>query len=926
MWDDLRRAAGLLDPFKTLVKRLGPAGADVDVAGLHGSARALLLARLFEERKEPLLLIAADPVQARDMAEDLSIFGLGGVAFYPGDEMLPYDYHDPDRNLTGMQMMALEAIVRGECRVLVSTARAVLKRVFAPEEFEKMLIRLEEGSEHDPIELTERLASLGYERHEIVEAKGQYAMRGGILDLFEVACGDPVRIEFDGDEIVSMRDFDIETQRSTGDRAGITVRPFHHIVPATEGIEKLSGRLGGLAGEQQDEETRRILLPVERLEAGISFFGMEHYAADVHDLVPVYSYFKEMPFVVFCDTEAVEADIKELREEADRRFEKTREEGHFYPEPNRVYVDDEEFARGLGETRTVRFRGLSWKGAVKFSASAPGDYRRNLKRLGREIEKEVGLGGRVFLFCSSDFQRERAEDLLSDVAINIDFLIGNLSSGFKWRGIGALFLSEAEIFGRYHRPFHLPKAGSRSLTYDHSHFKPGDFVVHVNHGIGRYMGLRVLDIEEGKTECLDLRYEGDDHLFIPVSQLRMVEKHIAGEGAEPDLSRLGSAAWARVRERARKSAERVAKDLLEIYAARQIAAGFQFEADKPWQKEMEASFPYEETPHQLEASVEVKVDMERDRPMDRLLSGDVGFGKTEVAMRAAFKAILSGKQVALLVPTTVLAMQHFVTLKERLEGFPVAVEMLSRFVTQAAQKKIVKDLTEGRIDIVVGTHRLLSKDVTFKDLGLVIVDEEHRFGVRHKDRFKKMKKSVDILSMTATPIPRTLSMAVSGLRDISVIDTPPRNRLPIHTEILPFDDERIRDAVLREVDRGGQVFFVHNRVQSIEVMEGFLRRLLPERIRIAHAHGQMKERELEQRMIDFLECRFEVLLSTMIIEAGLDFPNVNTIIIDRADMLGLAQLYQLRGRVGRSDRKAYAYLLVPRSGAMTPTACRSSST
>lgn len=400
----------------------------------------------------------------------------------------------------------------------------------------------------------------------------------------------------------------------------------------------------------------------------------------------------------------------------------------------------------------------------------------------------------------------------------------------------------------------------------------------------------------------------------------MVEKHIVAEGAEPELSRLGSMAWMRARERARKSAERVARDLLEIYASRKIASGYAFGPDKPWQKEMEASFPFEETPHQLQSTAEVKSDMERQQPMDRLLSGDVGFGKTEVAIRAAFKAVLSGKQVAVLVPTTVLAMQHFGTIEDRLQGYPVDIEMLSRFVTPARQKKIVEAATAGKVDIVVGTHRLLSSDVRFRDLGLVIIDEEHRFGVRQKEVFKKLKNSVDVLSMTATPIPRTLSMAVAGIRDISVIDTPPRNRLPIHTEILPFDDERIRDAVLREVDRGGQVFFVHNRIQSIEVMEGFLKRLLPERVRIEHAHGQMAERELERRMIDFLEKRFEVLLSTMIIEAGLDFPNVNTIIIDRSDKLGLAQLYQLRGRVGRSDRKAYAYLLVPRSGALSPPA------
>jgi len=478
------------------------------------------------------------------------------------------------------------------------------------------------------------------------------------------------------------------------------------------------------------------------------------------------------------------------------------------------------------------------------------------------------------------------------------------------------------VFGRFHRPWHSPRARSRSLVYDPSHFKPGDFVVHVSHGIGRYMGMRVLEIEGSRTECLDIRYEGTDRLFIPVSKLRMVEKYTHAEGAQPPLARLGSGVWNRAKERARKSAGMIAQDLLEIYAARQVADGFAFGPDKPWQREMEASFPWEETPHQLQATAEVKADMESARPMDRLLCGDVGFGKTEVAVRAAFKAVLAGKQVSVLVPTTILALQHQNTFSERLAGFPVNVATLSRFVPVAERKKVVKGVALGEIDIVVGTHRLLSKDIEFSDLGLVVVDEEHRFGVAHKEKLKKMKKTVDVLSMTATPIPRTLSMAISGIRDISVIDTPPRNRLPIHTEILPFDDERIREAVMREIGRGGQVFFVHNRVQSIEVMEGYLTRLLPDRVKIAHAHGQMKERDLERIMIDFVEKRFDVLLSTMIIEAGLDFPNVNTIIINRSDRFGLAQLYQLRGRVGRSDRKAYAYLMIPKGGGLTTTARR----
>ncbi len=920
MWDDLKERVRSLEQYRTVEKSLAGGPASVDVTGLHGGSRSLLLVCLAERLDSPVLVVAPDPVGVRDIVEDAALFGSEGVVAYPEDEMLPYDYHDPDRNLTGMQMTALESLAEGTCRILVCTARSLLKRVFHPDEYKRLLVRLETGAERDPVELAERLTGLGYERHGIVEAKGQFAMRGGIFDIFEVSEAQPVRLEFDGDEIVSMRDFDIETQRSTQERRTLTLHPLHHLAPVPEGIARLRRRLEGEAESLDEDERRKTLLPVERLESGISFFGMEHYAADLHDLVPVYEYFEADPIIAFYDAEEIEIETDGFREEIGRRFERTGGEGHSYPPPEKVYVSGDEMDDMLGRSRVLRFRDLSWKGAVRFTTAAPGDYRRNLKGLIGEIRKEVDGGRRVFLFCSSEFQRERAEELLAEEAIEIDFPIGGLSSGFGWRDVGALFLSEAEIFGRYHRPFHVPKAGSRSLTYDHSHFKPGDFIVHISHGIGRYTGLRVLDIEGGKTECLDIRYDGGDHLFIPVSQVRMVEKHLAAEGAVPELSRLGSAAWARARERARKSAERVARDLLEIYASRRISSGYAFGPDKPWQKEMEASFPFEETPHQLQATAEVKADMERQRPMDRLLSGDVGFGKTEVAMRAAFKAVLSGKQVAVLVPTTVLAMQHFATFGERLGGYPVTVEMLSRFVPPARQRRIVGRVAEGNVDIVVGTHRLLSGDVSFGDLGLVIVDEEHRFGVRQKETFKKLKRSVDVLSMTATPIPRTLSMAVAGIRDISVIDTPPRNRLPIHTEILPFDDERIRDAVLREVDRGGQVFFVHNRVQSIEVMEGFLRRLLPERVRIEHAHGQMAERELERKMIDFLERRFEVLLSTMIIEAGLDFPNVNTIIIDRADKLGLAQLYQLRGRVGRSDRKAYAYLLVPRSGALTPTA------
>ncbi len=873
MWDDLKHKIEGLEPYRALLKKLGPEGASVPVAGLYGSARSLVVAALASARRAPFIIIAPDPVRARDVEEDLRIFGVQGVVPYPEDEILPYDYHDPDRSLTGLQMEALDALGSGRCRVLVCTLRSALKKVFPRGLFRTLLVDVRAGEERDPHELAERLVRLGYERHETVEAKGQFALRGGILDIFEVAGETPVRMEFDGDEIVSMRDFDIETQRSTGSRESVRIHPPAHIAPTPEGIARLVERIRAETEGASDEERARLMLPAERLEKGISFFGMEHYAAVVHDVVPLFAHFDEPPDVVLVDAEDIESALADFREEIALRYARTRGEGNLYPAPDEAYVGERELAEWLDRSRRVSIHKLEWEGALRFGTSSPGDYRRNLAALVTDVQKELKRGNAVYFFCASTFQRERAEELLEDIAMEIDFPIGNLSSGFRWPEIGVFFLSEEEVFGRYHRPYHTPPARSRSLAYDPSHFQPGDFVVHVNHGIGRYMGMRVLDIECGKTECLDMRYGGDDHLFIPIGQLRLVEKYVAAEDATPQLDRLGSASWTRTRERARKSAEKIARDLLEVYAARQLAKGFSFPADKPWQQEMEASFPFEETNHQLRATAEVKGDMESPRPMDRLLCGDVGFGKTEVAVRAAFKAALSGKQVAILVPTTVLAMQHTTTVSERLAGYPVTVSTLSRFVSNAKQKEAVEAVKEGKVDIVVGTHRLLSKDVQFKDLGLVIIDEEHRFGVRHKEKFKKLKKSVDVLTHDrdadpAHPLdgdlgdPRYLGDRHAAAQPSSHSDRDCRRSTT----------RAIRDACMREIDRGGQVFFVHNRVQSIAVMEGYLRRLLPDRVRIAHAHGQMPERELERLMIDFLERKFDVLVCTMIIEVGARFP------------------------------------------------------
>jgi len=919
LWDDIKQKLRRTEGYRKLLGEIGSKG-EASVAGLVGSSRSLLVSTVVGDDAAPVFVLVPDQVTLEDVVEDLGLFGVEGVVGFYEEEVLPYDYHEPDMDIVGLQMSALNALRTGKAGVVVATVRSLMKKVIPPGLLSSLVTELRLGTEMDIYELVEKLIDMGYERHNIVEEKGQFAVRGGIFDIYEVTGDMPVRLEFDGDEIVSMRSFDVETQKSTSSRETLTIHPARNFVVSQQGVEDLREWLEGRGKRLQEEELERARLVVERFERGISFFGMENYAPFFTELVPLYEYLESTPIVFVFGYEACTKGIDEYSEDVRERFDRSISQGSIYPEPEKLYLGRDEVAGWIEEEKTVKVYDLISGGAIRFSTSQPGDYRRNLKALERDIRKELTRGRRVFFFCSNEIQRGRVEELLGDVSIEVDFPVGNLSSGFRWEELGVLFLSEDEVFGRYKRAIRLRRSKKRSLTYDPSQFQPGDFVVHINHGIGRYMGLRIIDVDGGRTECLDIRYEGDDHLFIPVNQLRLIEKYVSSEGAVPGLDRLGSTSWAKRKEKARKSAGLIAKDLLEIYAARQLARGYAFEPDKPWQKEMEASFPYEETPHQIHATEEVKADMEKPKPMDRLLCGDVGFGKTEVAIRAAFKAVLSGKQCAFLVPTTVLALQHYRTLTDRLKGYPVNVAMLSRFVTRAEQKKILAGIADGSIDIVVGTHRLISKDVKFADLGLLIIDEEHRFGVRQKEALKKLKKSVDVLSMTATPIPRTLSMALSGIRDLSVIDTPPRNRLPIHTEIIPFDDDEIRDAIMREIQRGGQVFFVHNRVQSIKVMEGYLKRLLPPGVKVATAHGQMPERELERRMIDFLERKFDVLVCTMIIEAGLDFQNVNTIIINRAERFGLAQLYQLRGRVGRSDRKAYAYLIVPSSGALTSEA------
>ncbi len=550
-------------------------------------------------------------------------------------------------------------------------------------------------------------------------------------------------------------------------------------------------------------------------------------------------------------------------------------------------------------------------------------YAGSLERLRADLERLAATHD-LFLLCDNEGQAERLRELLeADEAAGgpaaVSILVGGLHEGFVLSDARLVAFTDHELFNRYRRVRRYPRYRGAGPIEDYQALRVGDYVVHVQHGIGRYQGLEPVVVDDLRRDCLVVAYQGTDKLFVPSDQLDLLEKYVGKEGEVPRLDRLGGKEWARVKARAKKAIKDMAEELLQIYAARQAQPGHGFGPDTHWQRELETSFIYEETPDQAQAVADVKRDMERPRPMDRLVCGDVGYGKTEVAVRAAFKAVMDGKQVAVLAPTTLLAEQHLSTFRERVADFPVKVEMLSRFRTASQQAAILRSLADGTLDVVIGTHRLLQKDVAFKDLGLVVVDEEQRFGVAHKERLKKLRRQVDVLTLTATPIPRTLHMGLLGVRDMSIIDTPPPGRLPIETEIVEWKDEAIAGAVLREMDRGGQVFFVHNRVETIDAIARHLRKLLPE-ARFAVAHGQMRERELERVMLEFLDRRYDVLVSTLIIESGLDIPSVNTILVNRADTMGLAQLYQLRGRVGRTTLRAYAYLIVPPARSITEVA------
>ena len=919
-----RLREGVIGVAPKLRDWIARASGEIEVARLPRPAWPIVAGSIAAEvvdRGTSVLILIAGPDR---FADDLRLWLAGHLSTYVFAEVAVSFLDRPPAfdEAVNRRLEALTALAGAEPVVVISSRRAITRQTISRHDLVESTVTLRPGQGPDPVQVAGRLVELGYTREPLVEERGQFSLRGGILDVFPSAADAPVRAEWSGETVETLRLFDPENQRSVMPIPEAVIRTGRELlIGASRGsaaVDRLreSVSFDNLRGDVRSEWEEELT----RLGEGAAFAGVEFYAAYLDPSRP--SLVDHLP------PGAVVLDFEPSRQRIDART--------LLDETAMLAAAEGgggELPRQFTLPTVSRFDDLGPRPRLTITAAEGGGDAFDLgwfagEPLVGQPRALAGLAAKsdsaAIVFATEQDERLRALldeaglkgalkelDLDLDLELKPDLLHAalDLAAGCSQPAIGFHLVTDAELFGRVRRPSRgRARTRAADLTREFTlDFASDELVVHVDHGVARFKGMRLIESDGAHREYLELEYAEGDRLYVPVENLDRVQKYLGGEGV-PTLHRLGTSDWTRARGRARKVVQDVAEDLLKIYSMREARPGVAFAPDTAWQQELESSFPYEETPDQVAALAEIKADMESDRPMDRLLCGDVGFGKTELALRAAFKAAMSGKQVAVLAPTTVLAQQHFHVFRERLKNFPVVVEMLSRFVDDETQERTVEGLKSGHVDIVVGTHRLLQRDVRFKRLGLLVIDEEHRFGVMQKERLKKLRTQLDVLSLSATPIPRTLHMAVGGIRDMSVIQTPPEERQPIKTYVTADDDELIKEAISRELHRGGQVYFVHNRVRTIQKAAERVHQLIPQ-ARIAVGHGQMSEDELATVMVEFESGKHDVLVCTTIIESGLDIPNVNTIIVERSDRFGLAQLYQLRGRVGRSGRRAYAYFL-----------------
>ncbi len=868
---------------------------------LNQSARALVAAHLWSQTGKNVLIVSQDDIIAEDLWDDLcALIGVENALYLPDYEILPYEERSPHYSIRATRMMTIHRILQGKPAVYSVSIRALMRYLPPLENIRRHIKDLRPGLEYPPDDLVRDLVNMGYEVQYQVNKVFQVARRGGIMDIYSPPDLRPIRIEFFGDEIITMRHFSSNTQRSEpGEVSSYTVIP---------------------AREFSLDDVRKTSPLVSQLKTTGFYQGIENqYSLLLEELSIFADYFDPANrLVAFNNYIYIDEEYQQLAEQVHQQYRrelKTKTKAKLSPAESLIANEAKLLELARPETSVLLSQSEFVLPFATTDVRAPFEpqpsFNGDLSLLASSISQLEAQDSQPLLLFDNASQSKRMHELLADFGCDPASHIGVLHEGFHIRDCGLALWTDHEIFNRYKRKRYAPRFSPGEEIVDYANLKPGDYVVHIDHGIGIFEGLQIIRLDGQDTECLVLRYAGGDRVYVPTYQLSLVTKYVAEESAAPTLNRIGSAKWQNTKRKATEQIELIAADIVKLYAERSARVGIAHQADSPWQREMEESFIYEDTPDQIRSTNEIKADMESPAPMERLLCGDVGFGKTEVAIRAAFKAVCSGYQVAVLVPTTLLAEQHWRVFRERLAQYPVRVAMLSRFRSDHQLKDDVAGIVAGRVDIAIGTHRLLSKDIHFPSLGLLIIDEEHRFGVRHKERLRKLQTNVDTLYMSATPIPRTMNMALAKLKEISLMQTSPKERLPIRTIITPRDSEVIKDAIRREIDRGGQVFFIHNRVQTIEHVAEELRNLMPE-VRFVVGHAQMPERHLEDVMDAFINREFQVLISTTIVENGIDIPNANTILVDRADTFGLAQLYQMRGRVGRSNRRAYSYLLIPK--------------
>ena len=949
------RLKGLMEPlleniqFQNTIKSIEDGKYPIEITGLSESGRAYFINGIYEQEDKSIFIFTNSDVEAKNLYEDLSLY-VPNVYYFPNKEVVFYNVYAISGDLRWERLKVIREMLKKGKKVIVASIETLASTYISPELYKKYTVKVSVGNVIDIEELSEKLIQGGYQRTSIVEGKGEFSIRGGIIDVYSPVSSVPYRIELFGDEVDSIRSFNTESQRSIEKSKSIEIFPAKEMILTKENIdmgynsikEDLQKAKEKLVDDREllDNLEKNTLSNLESLKETWSFENIDSFTPYFYEKTATLLDYMNNSLVFVTDVQRSLGKLDTVYFEFIENYKQLLERGTILSKQLELLVPKEDILEKIQKSNIVTLNIISKEVDVlkskhkeSFNQTILNSFGGKLDFLIEEINSKKSQGYKILILSGTRPRGERLVDALrdydiessyKDVVDNIEFgevviTFGNQSKGFEYPELKLCVISDKEFFGKSRKRAKRKNKKGVGKIKSFDELKPGDYVVHTNHGIGVYKGIKQLEVQGHKKDYLELSYNAGDTLYVPVEQLDLVQKYIGSEGKSPKVNKLGGSEWTKAKKKVRKAINEIAEELVKLYAIRSTLKGHKFGKDTVWQKQFEDEFPYDETPDQLTAIQEIKEDMESSKAMDRLLCGDVGYGKTEVAIRAAFKSVMDGKQVALLVPTTILAEQHYTNLVKRFCDFPVKIDMISRFKTSAQVKSILKEVKAGNVDVLIGTHRILQKDVEFKDLGLLIVDEEQRFGVTHKEKIKNLKKNVDVLTLTATPIPRTLHMSLTGIRDISVIETPPEERYPVQTYVVEFNDQLILDAITREMDRGGQVYFVYNRVGSIKEMAAYLAKLVPD-AKVGIAHGQMPERELEKVMFDFMKKEYDILVCTTIIETGLDIQNANTMIIYDADKFGLSQLYQLRGRVGRTNRMAYAYLTYKKDKVLTEVA------